>query len=121
MPWRTSSSAALSCASSARRPTKGASARAGDSARFEEPTAPVTSNTSTGSASPLTFTGPRVRVRTRPAPSATVSPVASTVPGLASCSIRDATCTVCPTADSAPGSPPTVRSTTSPEFKPTRI
>ncbi len=111
----------MSRASSSSRPTSGDGTRRPDSARSVELTPPTTSNTSTGWARPLTLTGPIERVRTRRPVMAMVSALASTVPGLASCSRRDARWTVCPTAESADGSEPRGRSTTSPELRPTRM
>ena len=60
--------------------------------------APTSSNTSTGSASPLTATGPSALTWTNPSASRRVSPVVSTEPGFAICSIRAARWVVWPTA-----------------------
>ncbi len=59
---------------------------------------PVSSNTSTGFAKPLTGIGPRGLTATKPSTSLSVSLVSSVPPGAAKPSMRAARCTVCPMA-----------------------
>jgi hypothetical protein len=59
---------------------------------------PVSSYTWVVISSPFTVTGPSGLTWTNPSASFRVSPVMSTDPGLAICSIRAARCVVCPTA-----------------------
>ena len=60
--------------------------------------APMSSNTSTGSSKPFTGTVPNDVTSTKPSASRKLSPVIRTVPGVASCSMRFARCTVGPMA-----------------------
>ena len=84
--------------------------------------APVSSKTWIGSARPLIGTSPSASKASQPAPNRAVASDTRVVPGRASCSSREARCTVGPIASySTVRSLPIERTMTSPELMPMRI